>query len=80
MNAENAVRQRIIDLCSERGITVNALSVQAGMPRSTLKNIIQGRSKNIGIITIQLVCDALDITLFDFFDDEMFRNIDPIQD
>ncbi len=78
MNAENAVRQRIIDLCSERGITVNALSVQAGMPRSTLKNIIQGRSKTIAIITIQIVCDTLDITLFDFFGVAMFRSIDPI--
>ncbi|SFC42141.1 helix-turn-helix domain-containing protein [Butyrivibrio sp. YAB3001] len=80
MDIEEAVKQRILDLCKEYGLTVNALSVKAGMPRSTLKNIIYGTSKNTGIITIQLVCDALGISIYDFFSDDLFKNIDPVKD
>ncbi len=80
MGIEDAVKQRIIDLCAEEEITINALSARAGMPRSTLKNIMQGTSKNTGIVTIQLVCDALGMTISDFFDDEMFKKIDPVKD
>ena len=80
MDIEEAVKQRILDLCKEYDLTINALSVKAGMPRSTLKNIIYGTSKNTGIITIQLVCDALGISICDFFSDDMFKNIDPVKD
>ena len=80
MGIEDAVKQRICDLCAERNITINALSVQAGMPRSTLKNIMQGTSKNTGIVTLQLICDALGITIIDFFTDDLFRNIDQVKD
>jgi transcriptional regulator with XRE-family HTH domain len=80
MGIEDAVRQRIIRLCNENNITINALSARAGMPRSTLKNVIYGTSKNTGIVTIQLLCDALGITINDFFNDELFKNIDPVKD
>lgn len=80
MDIETAVRLRIQKLCSEHGITVNALSIRAGMPRSTLKNIIYGTSKNTGIVTIQLLCDALDISIIEFFEDPVFDNIDAVND
>ncbi len=80
MDIEGAVRLRIKNLCQENDMTVNALSVKAGMPRSTLKNIIYGKSKNTGIVTIQLICDALDISITDFFNDEIFDLVEPIKD
>ena len=80
MSIEDAVRQRIIRLCNENNITINVLAARAGMPRSTLKNVIYGTSKNTGIVTIQLVCDALEISINDFFNDELFNDIDPVKD
>ena len=80
MRIEDAVSIRIKELCEERGITVNALSYAAGMPRSTLKNIIYGKSKNPGIGTIQMICDALEISLVEFFDTENFRALSPFND
>ena len=80
MRIEDAVIIRIEELCEERGITVNALSYAAGMPRSTLKNIIYGKSKNPGIGTIQMICDALEISLGEFFDAENFRALSPFND
>ncbi len=80
MDIESAVRRRIKDLCNTHNLTINALSVQAGMPRSTLKNIVYGTSKNTGVVTIQLICDALNISISEFFDDDIFRNVEQIKD
>ncbi len=80
MDIESAVKIRISNLCKENNITINALSTKAGMPRSTLKNIMYGTSKNTGVVTIQLICDALDLSFKEFFDDELFDNIDRIKD
>ncbi len=80
MDLEKALSKRILKLCEKNNITVNALATRAGMPRSTLKSIIYGKSKNTGIVTIQLICDALDISLSDFFADDLFKNLDPIRD
>lgn len=72
MKSREAVAKRITDLCNERGITVNALATLAAVPPSTVKNIIYGVSKNPGIATIKMLCDGLDITLVDFFNDDVF--------
>ena len=41
MNVGNAVRERILELCRERGITVNKLATMSGITQSTLNNIIE---------------------------------------
>ena len=76
MKIREAVAKRITDLCNERNITVNALANLAAVPPSTIKNIIYGVSKNPGIATIKMLCDGLDITLIEFFDNEIFLNLE----
>lgn len=76
MKSREAVAKRITDLCNERGITVNALANIAAVPPSTVKNIIYGVSKNPGIATIKMLCDGLDITLVDFFNDDVFLTLE----
>jgi len=76
MNARNAVRQRIIDLCDSRNITVNKLSTICGVTQSTFNNIINTGSKNPTIATIAKICDGLDITIREFFNDEIFEHIE----
>ena len=63
---------RIYQLCKERAITPNALSYCAGISQSTVKSILNGESKNPGIVTIKKICDGLDITLIDFFNTEEY--------
>lgn len=62
------VVNRIYQLCKERDITPNALSYSAGVSQSTIKSILNGESKNPGIVTIKKICDGLDITVIQFFD------------
>ena len=40
-----------------------------------MKNILYGKSKNHGIITIKMLCDGLNISLKDFFETEEFRTL-----
>lgn len=76
MKAYEAVAQRILDLCAERNITVNAIANISGLPSSTVKSIIYGISKNPGIATIKALCDGFEISLNDFFNDEVFDELD----
>lgn len=67
---------RIYQLCKERKITPNALSYMAGISQSTIKSILNGESKNPGIVTLKKICDGLDITLIEFFDTDEFRMLE----
>ena len=72
MDTSTAVRQRILDLCTQRGITVNRLATRSGVTQSTVNNIISGRNHSATVATIKKLCDGLDITLRDFFDTPVF--------
>lgn len=74
MKTTEAITKRILDLCDQKGITPNKLGTISGIEPSTITSIFYGKSKNPGIITIKSMCDGLDISLYDFFDDEMFKN------
>ena len=75
--ARNAVRQRIIDLCETHGITINKLSNECGITQSTLNNLVNTGSNNPTISTIAKICDGLNITIKDFFNDPIFESIEP---
>ncbi len=76
MTTREAVVQRIIELCDERGITINAIANISAIPPSTIKNIIYGVSKNPGVVTIKMICDGFDISLAEFFDSELFNELE----
>ena len=76
MTVRNAVRQRIIDLCQSRNITINKLGTICGITQSSLNNIINTGSNNPTISTIAKICDGLEITIIDFFNDEIFEDIE----
>lgn len=69
--------QRIHELCDERNISLNKLSIICGITQSTLSNITSGRSKNPTVSTIKKICDGLDMTLVEFFDTDLFNTLDP---
>ncbi|MBO4573644.1 MAG: helix-turn-helix domain-containing protein [Clostridia bacterium] len=75
MSTLEAVKQRIYELCAERKITINKLSSESGLSRSSLKNILYGKSKYPGIVTIKILCDGLGITLSHFFSTDDFNNL-----
>lgn len=74
MKTQEAVAQRILDLCKEKDITPNKLGTISGVEPSTITSIFYGKSKNPGITTIKNICEGLEISLFDFFNDDLFKN------
>lgn len=71
-----AVRIRITKLCQDRNISYNKLATICGITQSTLNNIISGRNNSATISTIKKICDGLEITVLDFFTDEVFLNLE----
>ncbi|MBQ5562221.1 MAG: helix-turn-helix transcriptional regulator [Clostridia bacterium] len=76
MNISQGVAKRILDLCSERKITVNKLSTISAVTQSTVSDIVNNRAKNVGIVTIKKLCDGLEISICDFFDTNYFRSME----
>ena len=76
MNISQGVVKRIEELCRERNLTINALSNISGVTQSTVNDIINGTTYNSGIATIKKLCDGLEISVRDFFDSDIFSNLD----
>lgn len=68
-----AIKARIESLCKERGITQYALAYRASVSGSSLNHIMTGSSKNPTIYNIMKICDGLEISLSEFFDDPSFE-------
>lgn len=71
-NYQKILANRIDELCREKNYTYYTLSYKASIPLSTLMHIMNGESKNPGMISIIKICDGLEISLKEFFDTEDF--------
>ena len=71
-----AVKERILELCREKNISINKLSTISGVTQSTVNNIVSGRNRSATISTIKKLCDGLGITIEQFFDSDLFRDLD----
>jgi len=72
MSTVFAIRDRILQLCDNRDISVNKMANLSAVSPSSVKNILYGKSKNPKIITIKMLCDGLNITLGEFFNTPEF--------
>ena len=76
MRSNEALRLRIRPLCRAKGLTINGLSRTCGLTQSTLNNIVSGRNNSVTLSTLQKICDGLDMDLSEFFDSDLFRNVE----
>ena len=76
MKTTEAVRNRILQLCQARNMTINRLATVSALPPSSIKNILYGKSQNPKLLTIKLICDGLDITLGQFFSTPEFDGLE----
>ena len=76
MTLKEAIAKRILELCEQRQITINKLSIMCGMTQSTLNNIINPGSKRPQVDTIKKICDGLGIGLGEFFSADSFKEVD----
>lgn len=75
MELQEAVKIRIEKLCAERNLSINKLAKLSKLKQSTVQNLVDGSSKNPKMETIVSICIGLNISIGEFFNDEVFENI-----
>ena len=76
MRISEAISKKLKNICKERNISVNKLANQSLLTQSTVEHLVNGDSKNPKLLTIIRICDGLDMSLQEFFADDLFRNMD----
>ena len=67
------VSKRLVELRKYSGLSQNALADIAGVSQSHLRRVELGQA-DITVGHLQLICDAMDITLQDFFKEQSSRD------
>ena len=73
MQIKEAIVLRMNNICKERNIRYNELANLSGVTPSTVYSMMDERRKDLSVITLKKLCDGLDMTITDFFDDDIFR-------
>lgn len=76
MNTKEAVAKRIVELCDEKKIAINALANISGVSPSTVYSMLNEKSQNPGVVSLKKLCDGFEITLRQFFDSPIFDDIE----
>ena len=71
----NMIVLRIKNLCNERNISINRLAKISSVKQSTLNSIMHHYSSNPRILTLKKICDGLNISLEEFFNDNIFKKM-----
>ena len=66
--------EKIYQLCEERGIKPGKLCVEIGIPKSTLTELKQGRTKSLSTQTLSKIAQYFNVSLGYF--DETFDPVD----
>lgn len=76
MTAKEAVAVRILELCKQKNIAVNALASSSAVSPSTVYSMLNEKSQNPGIVSLNKLCNGMDISLREFFDSELFEDLE----
>lgn len=76
MSTYTVVKNRLLYLLGERNMSIHKLAMESAVAPSSIKNILYGKSKNPGIVTLKMLCDGFGISLIEFFDTDEFRNLE----
>lgn len=79
MQLNEAVSQRLQELLNERGMTQYQLSMQSGLPKSTIGNIVNCQYDSMKLRVIHEMCQGLRINIREFFSSSLFDedNLEP---
>ena len=72
MRMKEAIVKRFQQLCQERNIKYNELATLSGVTPSTVYSMMDSRRKDVSVITVKKLCDGLEISIPEFFNDSLF--------
>ena len=76
MTISQAVVKRLYELCAQRNITINKVSIISGVTQSTVSDIVNGRPTPAGVAPIHTRCDGLEISSREFFESDLFDKLE----
>lgn len=76
MLLSEAIRKRINNLLKENNMNQWKLYKSSGVPSSTLSYFMSGKRELITMKTLIHICEGLNITIREFFDDPMFDDVE----
>lgn len=76
MGIKDAIVLRIKELCNQKRIKYNTLATDSGVTPSTVYSLLDENRRDIGVVVLKKLCDGLDISISDFFDSDIFRNLE----
>jgi transcriptional regulator with XRE-family HTH domain len=78
MDIRSKIGQRIKTLRAEKGVSQNDLAFYAGLDRSYLAGIENGK-RNVTVLNLEKLITALEITVRKFYDDDSFNELKEIK-
>lgn len=76
MLIKDAVVLRLQSICKERNIRYNELATLSGVTPSTVYSLMSEERRDLSIITLKKLCDGLDMTVTEFFDNDIFKTLE----
>ena len=76
MDVKDAVANRFLELCRNRGIRPNELATLSGVTPSTVYSMLDSTRRNISLVTVKKLCDGLGVTLGQFFSTAEFDSLE----
>ena len=73
---KDAIVLRLQNICRKRGIRYNELATRSGVTPSTVYSLMSETRRDLSVITLKKLCDGLDMTITDFFEDDLFRTLE----
>ena len=73
---KEAIVVRFQQLCMERKIKYNELAVRSGVTPSTVYSMMDESRNDLSVLTVKKLCDGLELSISDFFDDPIFRDLE----
>ncbi len=73
MLIKDAVVLRLQNICQECNIRYNKLATRSGVTPSTVYSLMDETRRDLSITTLKKLCDGLDMTVTEFFDDTVFK-------
>ena len=76
MTLLEATKKRIEELCILNNMNVNQLAIASGLNSSTIRSILKIIRKAPSSETIYYICIGFGITIKQFYDSELFEELD----
>ena len=74
---KDAIAERFKRLCSERCISYTQLARLAGVTPSTVYSMLRPERRDVSAVTVKKLCDGLELSIIDFYDCDLFRDLPP---